>query len=150
MLFFASNLRDISLILKGEIGVLKKAIISGVLFSSIMLVGCNGESEVEVIDISENNENDANLSPESSFFSEVHNEIMGSIPEQTNLNSESIGAIMVDGNFKDLTVSVSFPKDVKVADTLIQQIVEDSIKKVSEKEKVTISKEHITIKIEKY
>lgn len=75
---------------------------------------------------------------------------MGSIPEQTNLNSESIGAIMVDGNFKDLTVSVSFPKDVKVADTLIQQIVEDSIKKVSEEEKVTISKEHITIKIKKY
>lgn len=139
-----------SLILKGEIEVLKKAFISGILFSSIMLVGCNGESEVEVIDVAENKENDANLSQESSFFSELHNEIMGSITKQANLDSESIGAIMVDGNFKDMTVSLSFPKDVKVADTLIQQIVEDSIKKVSEKENVTMSKENITIKIEKY
>ena len=57
---------------------------------------------------------------------------------------------MLDGNFKELSVSVGFLKDVKVDDTLIQQVVEDSIKKVSETENVTISEENITIKIEKY
>lgn len=49
-----------------------------------------------------------------------------------------------------MSVSVGFPKNVKVDDTMIQQIVEDSIKKVSEAENVTISEENITIKIEKY
>ena len=49
-----------------------------------------------------------------------------------------------------LHVSVGFPKDAKVDDTMIQQIVEDSIKNVSETENVTISEENITIKIEKY
>ena len=57
---------------------------------------------------------------------------------------------MLEGNLKELSVSVGFLKDVKVDDTLIQQIVEDSIKKVSETENVTISEENITIKIEKY
>ncbi|MEK5068657.1 hypothetical protein [Sporosarcina sp. FSL K6-1508] len=57
---------------------------------------------------------------------------------------------MLGGNVKELSVSVSFPKDIKVDDTLIQQIVEDSVKKVSETENETISEENITIKIEKY
>ena len=51
--------------------------------------------------------------------------------------------------FKDIDVSIGFPKDRKVDDTLIQQIVEDSIMKVSETENITISEENITIKIEK-
>ncbi|WP_107926188.1 topoisomerase [Lysinibacillus parviboronicapiens] len=127
----------------------KVAIISGIIVSSILLVGCNGEPEVEVIDAPKNGENDANLSPESNFLSELHNDIIVSITEQTELDSESM-AISLGGNFKEMSVSVSFPKNVKVDNTMIQQIVEDSIKKVSETENVTISEENITIEIEKY
>ncbi len=129
--------------------MIKKAIISGVLFSSIFLVGCNGEPEVVVLEDSENEENDADLSSELNLVSELKSEVITSITEQTELDKESI-AIMVDGNVKDMTVSVSYPKDVKVDETMIQQAVEDSIKKVSEAENVTISEEDITIKIEKY
>ena len=59
---------------------------------------------------------------------------------------------MLDGGtvMKFNMYSVGFPKDAKIDDTLIQQIVEDSIKNVSETEKVTISEENIKIKIEKY
>ena len=57
---------------------------------------------------------------------------------------------MLGGHFKEISVSVGFLKDVKVDETLIQQIVEDSIKKVSETENVTISEDNIKIKIEKY
>ena len=49
-----------------------------------------------------------------------------------------------DGNLKELSVSLGFLKDVKVDDTLIQQIVEKSIKKVSETANVTINEEDIT------
>ena len=132
-----------NLFLRGELEVFKKAIISGIVFSSILLVGCNGE---EVIDITE----DANLFSESelkefNLISELQNEIMA------DLDSESIGAIMIDGNpFKEMIVSVSFPKDVKVDHTMIQQIVKDSIKNVYETGNVAISEENITIKIEKY
>ena len=49
--------------------MLKKAIISGIVFSSILLVGCNDE-EVTDITITENGENDANLSPENIFLEE--------------------------------------------------------------------------------
>ena len=111
---------------------------------SIFLVGCNGE---EVIDITENGENVAISPPENIFLSELKNEINVAIKEQTAIEADSM---MVGGNFKELSVSVGFLKDVKVDDTLIQQIVEDSIKKVSETENVTISEENITIKIEKY
>jgi hypothetical protein len=138
-----------NLFLKGAVGMLKKAIISGIIFSSILLVGCNGEPEVVVLDDSKNSENDANLSPESNFLSELQDEIIVSITEQTELDSESM-AISLGGNFKEMSVSVSFPKDVKVDDTMIQQIVEDSIKKVSETENITINEGDITIKIEKY
>ncbi|MFZ0446646.1 MAG: topoisomerase [Bacillus sp. (in: firmicutes)] len=131
--------------------MLKKAIISGIIFSSILLVGCNGEPEVVVLDDSKNGENDANLSPESNFLSELKNEIIVSITEQTELESESI-SIMVGGSIVKgiIDVSVGFPKDVKVDDTMIQQIVEDSIKNVSETENVAISEENIRILIEKY
>ncbi|WP_231630052.1 topoisomerase [Lysinibacillus sp. ZYM-1] len=133
--------------------MLKKTIISGIVFTSILLVGCNGEekggqlieSEQEAVIAPTNEEND-----ELKLLSELKNEIIVSITEQSELDSESI-AIMVDGNpFKEMTISVSFPKDVKVDDTMIQQLVEDSIKKVSETENVTFSEENITIKIEKY
>ncbi|ALC85326.1 hypothetical protein AM499_05495 [Bacillus sp. FJAT-22090] len=140
-----------NLFLKGELRSDEKSIISGILFSLILLVGCNGEPEVEVIDAPKNGENDANLlsESESNFLSELQNEIIVSITELTGFDSESI-AIMLGGSVKEISVSVSFPKDVKVDDTMIQQIVEDSIKKVSETENVTISEENITIKIEKY
>ena len=128
--------------------MLKKAIISGIIFSSILLVGCNGESEVVVLDGLKDSENDANLSPELIFFSELKNEIIVSITEQTELDSEPM-AISLGGNLKEMSVSVNFQNNVKVDDALIQQIVEDSIKKVSETENVTISEENITIKVKK-
>ncbi len=129
----------------------KAAIISGIIFSSILLVGCNGEPEVEVIDAPKNGENDANLSPESNLLSELRDKIIVSITEQTEFDSESI-AIMLGGSPAKgiIDVSVGFPKDAKVDDMMIQQIVEDSIKNVSETENVAISEENITIKIEKY
>ncbi|MEC1178360.1 topoisomerase [Metasolibacillus meyeri] len=119
--------------------MLKKAIISGIVFSSILLVGCNeNEEQIQVVE-----------SKQGKLLSELKNKIIASITEQTELDSESI-AIMLGGNVTEISVSVGFPKDVKVDDTLIQQIVRDSIKNVSETENVTISEENITIKIEKY
>lgn len=137
--------------------MLKKVIISGIVFSSILLVGCNAEPEVEAIDATKNEigENDENVlsetGSESTFLSDLHNEIIDSITEQTELDNESI-AIMLGGSPTKgiIDVSVSFPKNVKVEEKLIQQIVEDSIKKVSEIENVAISDENITIEIEKY
>lgn len=131
-------------ILKGEVEMLKIALISGILFCSILLVGCNEE---EVIDITESGKSEEISSPESIFLSELKNEIMVSITEQTAIEANSM---MISGDFKEISVSVGFLKDKIVDDTLIQQIVEDSIKKVSETKNVTISEENITIKIEKY
>ncbi|MEI4771889.1 topoisomerase [Psychrobacillus sp. FJAT-51614] len=122
---------------------MKQAMISGIVFCSILLVGCNTtevlESEQEVV-VSQRN-----------LFSELQNEIIVSITEQTELDSDSL-AIMIDGGTDELTVSVGFPKDANIDATLIQQIVEDSIKNVSETETVTDSEEKIKmkIKIEKY
>lgn len=130
---------------------MKKAIISGIIFCSILLVGCNTtevlESEQEVV-VSQRYGGDDGI---SNLISELQNEVIVSITEQTELESDSL-AIMIDGGTDELTVSVGFPKDVKVDDTLIQQIVEDSIKNVSETE--TTSEEKIKmkikVKIEKY
>jgi hypothetical protein len=130
---------------------MKKAIISGIVFCSILLVGCNTtgvlESEQEIV-VSQGNGGDDGI---SNLISELQNEIIVSITEQTELESDSL-AIMIDGGTDELTVSVGFPKDAKIDDTLIQQIVEDSIKNVSETETVTTSEEKIKvkIKIEKY
>lgn len=131
--------------------MLKKAILSGIVFSSILLVGCNKE---EIIDITENKENDANVMSESkelNLISEFKTEIMASITEQTELDSESIEGIMVSGSPVKgiIDISISFPKNTKVDDKMIKQIIKDSIKKVSETENITISEENITIKIEK-
>ncbi|MFJ8066412.1 topoisomerase [Psychrobacillus sp. NPDC096426] len=123
--------------------MMKKAIISGIVFCSILLVGCNTtevlESEQEVV------------VSQGKLFSELQNEIILSITEQTELESDSL-AIMLGGGADEFTVSVGFPKDAKIDATLIQQIVEDSIKNVSETETVTTSEEKmkIKIKIEKY
>ncbi|WP_179392590.1 topoisomerase [Sporosarcina sp. JAI121] len=130
---------------------MKKAIISGMVLCSILLVGCNTtevlESEQEVVVSQKYGGNDGI----SNLISELQNEIIVSITEQTELESDSL-AIMLDGGTDELTVSVGFPKDAKIDDTLIQQIVEDSIKNVSETETVSISGEKmkIKIKIEKY
>ncbi|MFJ5771707.1 topoisomerase [Psychrobacillus sp. NPDC093180] len=126
--------------------MIKQAIISGIVFCSILLVGCNGETEVVVLDDSKNVENEE-LSPEDIFLSELKDEITRAITEQTAIEADSM---MLGGNLKELSVSVGFLKDVKVDDMLIKQIIEDSIKKVSETENVTINEEDITIKIEKY
>ena len=128
---------------------MKKAIVSGIVFCSILLVGCNTtevlESEVVVSQRDERNDGISNL------ISEIKNEIIAAITEQTELESDSL-AIMIDGDTDELTVSIGFPKDAKIGDTLIKQIVEDSIKNVSETETVTIGEEKMKmkIKIEKY
>ncbi len=125
--------------------------LSGIVFSSILLVGCNKE---EILDITENKENDANVMSESkelNLISEFKTEIMASITEQTEMDNESIEGIMVSGSPVKgiIDISISFPKNTKVDDKMIKQIIKDSIKKVSETENITISEENITIKIEK-
>ncbi|WP_186673816.1 topoisomerase [Sporosarcina sp. BP05] len=130
---------------------MKKAIFSGIVFCSILLVGCNTtevlESEQEVVVSQSDWENDG----VPNLISGLSNEITVSITEQTELESDSL-AITVGGGADELTVSVGFPKDAKIDDTLIQQIVEDTIKNVSETE--TVSEEKIKVKlkliIEKY
>lgn len=131
--------------------MLKRAMLSGIVFSSILLVGCNKE---EILDITENKENDANVMSESkelNLISEFKTEIMASITEQTEMDNESIEGIMVSGSPVKgiIDISISFSKDIKVDDKMIKQIIKDSIKKVSETENITISEENITIKIEK-
>ena len=129
---------------------MKKAIFSGIVFCSTLLVGCNTtttevlESEQEIV-FSQINEDEGI----SNLISELHNEIITSITEQTELENDSL-AIMIDGGAAELTVSVGFPNDEKIDDTLIQQIVEDSIKNVSETETVSEEKIKIKIKIEQY
>lgn len=127
--------------------MMKKAMISGIAFCSILLVGCNTtevlESEVVVSQREGGNVGISNL------ISELKNEIIVSITEQTELESDSI-AIMIDGGTDELTVSVGFPKDAKIDDTLIPQIIEDSIKNVSETETISEEKMKIKIKIEKF
>lgn len=122
---------------------------SGILFCSILLVGCNTtevlESEQELM-VSQRNLEDDGI---SNLISELHNELIKSITEQTELESDSL-SLMIDGGTDELTVAVGFPKDAKIDDTLIQQIVEDSIKNVSETETVSEEKIKINIKIEKY
>jgi hypothetical protein len=130
--------------------VFKKAnIISGIVVISILLVGCNGEPEVEVLD---DLKKDVNLLSESelNILSELKNEIIASIAEQIEIDSESI-IIIVGGNLGTETIelSVRFPEDLKVDDTNLLQIVEDSIKNVSEKENIA-GEEAIMIKIERY
>ena len=128
---------------------MKQAVISGVLFSTILLAGCNGEQKEEQVQMTEVIESEQELDGISNLLSELQNEITVSITEQTELCYTP--AISLGGNpVKEMIVSVGFPKDVKVDDTMIQQIIKDSIKKVSETENVTISEENITIKIEKY
>ncbi|KOY79991.1 topoisomerase [Lysinibacillus macroides] len=133
--------------------MLKKAIISGIIFSSILLGGCNEEKEKtsELVLTDSEQEVAVDGQENTGLLEGLKNEIIDSIAEQTGIDSESI-VIMVGGSpIKEIIdVSVSFPKDVKVDDTMIQQIVEDSIKKVSETENIKINEENITIKIEKY
>ena len=131
--------------------MLKRAMLSGIVFSSILLVGCNKE---EILNITENKENDANVMSESkelNLISEFKTEIMASITEQTEMDNESKEGIMVSGSPVKgiIDISISFSKDIKVDDKMIKQIIKDSIKKVSETENITISEENITIKIEK-
>jgi len=133
---------------RGNLEVIKKAIFSGIVFCSISLVGCNTtevlESEQEIV-FSQINDDDG----VSNLISELHSEIIASITEQTELESDSLATI-IDGGTDELAVSVGFPKDAKIDDTLIQQIVEDSIKNFSEKETVSEEKIKIKIMIEKY
>lgn len=126
--------------------LMKKALVSGIVFSLFMLVGCNttevveSEQEVEVSRGSMEGDGLSNL------ISELEDKIIGSIKEQTELKSDSL-TIMVDGGTEELTVSVGFPKDAKTDNTQIQQLIEDSIKNVSETKTGATSEEKINIKI---
>lgn len=138
-----------NLFLKGEVEMLKKAIIPGILLLSALLVGCNNKNE-EQVQVIENEQNVAE-SEHGELLSELNNEIIASIIEKTKVDRESIAIMLGHGTSQgNIDVSVGFPKDAKVDDTLIQQIVEDAVKKVSETENVTISEENIAIKIERY
>lgn len=121
--------------------MIKKAIISGVVFCSILLVGCNSNEVLE-------SEQEVAISQEK-LFSELQNEIIGSIKEKTKLENDSL-AIMLDGGADEFTVSVGFPKDANIDGTLIQEIVEDSIKNISETETTSEEKTKMKIKIEQY
>lgn len=134
-------------IVEREIRNDEKAIISGVV-CSILLVGCNGNENEEQVQVLESEQGIVE-DEQGNLLSELKNDIIVSITEQTELDSESI-AIMLGGNIEDISVSVSFPKDVKVDNTMIQQIVKDSIKNASKTANVTIREENITVNIEKY
>ncbi|MBB4826423.1 hypothetical protein HNO89_003683 [Sporosarcina luteola] len=125
-----------------------QAIVSGVVFSSILLAGCNGNEIEEHIQVIES-EQGAVENEQGNLLSEVKDKIIASITEQTAIEADAI-AIMLGGGAGKIDVSVGFPKDVKVDDRLIQHIVEDSIKKVAETENIIISEEDISIKIEEY
>lgn len=137
--------------------MLKKAIIPWTLLISVLLFGCNGESETVVLDDSKSGVNDVSSLVESEaisktkFLSELKNEIINSTTKQFEINSDSI-AVSLGGNPDKgiIDVSVGFPTDMKIDDTTAQQIVKDSINKVSEKENITIKEENTTIKIEEY
>lgn len=138
-----------NLFLKGEVEMLKKAIIPGILLLSALLVGCNNKNE-EQVQVIENEQNVVE-SEHGELLSELNNEIIASITEQTEFDKESIAIMLGHGTSQgNIDVSVAFPKDAKVDATLIQQIVEDAIKKVAETENITISEDNIAIKIEKY
>ncbi|MCG3088529.1 topoisomerase [Sporosarcina cyprini] len=128
--------------------MIKQAIISGVVCSSILLAGCNGsESEEQVLAVG--NDQKIAASEQSKILSELQDEIITSISEQTAIEEDVI-SIMLGSGAGSFDVSVGFPKKLKVDKKLIEQIIEDSIKKVAESENVTISEEIINIKIEKY
>ncbi|MCM3721531.1 MULTISPECIES: topoisomerase [Solibacillus] len=120
---------------------MKKVIITVVVICSILLGGCN---KIEVIE----SEQEVIVSYKT-LFAELQNEIIVSVTEKTELESDAL-ALMIDGGASDLTVSVGYPKDSKIDATLIQQIVEDSINNISEKDTTSEERVKITIKIEKY
>ncbi|WP_235822842.1 topoisomerase [Cytobacillus massiliigabonensis] len=143
--------------------MLKNTVFLGIAFCSIILVGCTGEQTEEKVqhEVTEASNGDqkvvfASKSREnnvSNLLSELKEEIIVSITEQTAFERDSI-TMMLDGatgegNF-EISCFVGFPKDAKIDETKIQQIVDDTIMKVSKTENVTISEENITIKIEKY
>ncbi|MGP4041681.1 hypothetical protein ACTWP4_17525 [Gracilibacillus sp. D59] len=103
-----------------------------------------GTEEVKVTPSKEGNDEIINL------LNEIKKELIVSIAKQPGIEKESIeiivGTSSVEGNI-DVDVSVSLPKDAKIDDATIQQIVEDIIKIVSKKENVTISEENVEIKI---
>lgn len=106
---------------------------------------CNGEKEEPLELVLTDHEQNVGVNGEYDLLSALKNEIIVAITEETEIDSESI-AIMLDGNPNtEMTISVGFPKNIKDDYTIIQQIVKDSIKNVSEKENVKISKENITI-----
>ncbi|AVR00290.1 hypothetical protein OBCHQ24_15170 [Oceanobacillus iheyensis] len=81
---------------------------------------------------------------------EIKHEIIASIAKQTGLEKGSI-EIMVSSDSVveniDVYVSVNLPKDAKIDEATIQQIVESIIRIISKKENATISEENIEITI---
>ena len=62
--------------------MIKQAIISGVICSSILLAGCNGSENVEQVQAVGNDQNVAD-SEHGKILSELQDEIIASITEQT-------------------------------------------------------------------
>lgn len=120
---------------------MRKVIALGIVICAAFLVGCSSkevlESEQEVI-----------LSQET-LFSDLRNELIASITEQTELKSESL-AIMIDGGVDEYTVSVGFPEAADVDGEMVQQLVEESIQNISDNEAASEEKIKMKIKVENY
>lgn len=121
--------------------MMKKAIFSNAIICSILLVGCSSNDVLE-------SELEAALSQET-ISSELQNELIASIAEETELDSESL-AIMIDGGVDEYTVSVGFPNDADSDGEMIQKLVEEVIQDLSETEAATEDKIVMKIKVEQY
>lgn len=63
------------------------------------------------------------------------------------LDRDSIKYFIGGNPIQEINVSVSFPKNVEVNETMIEKIIEDSIKNVFEKENISFNQENITVEI---
>ncbi|GLC90092.1 hypothetical protein [Lysinibacillus piscis] len=132
----------------------KKVVISGVIFSSIILVGCNEEQKEAKVpaEVSEGNEKEADLlesnGTEAILNNVVMDELLYRITEKAAVDKESVvimlGSSNVNGN-REITCSIAVPKESKIDDVVIEQIVEDIIKTVSKTENAEINEDNIEI-----
>ncbi|MBC5637003.1 hypothetical protein H8S33_09310 [Ornithinibacillus sp. BX22] len=84
-------------------------------------------------------------------LNQIKYELIASIAKQTGLEKDSIEIMVGSGSDsfgENIDVSVDLPKDAKIDEATIQQIVKNIIRIVSKKENVTISEENIEIIID--
>lgn len=125
---------------------MKKAIISAIVGVSIMLAGCSEQPEEIIIDASIYGGN-AEAGAEVDLLGALQDEIIKLITQQTEIEKKDI-AIMLGGNQTELSISVGFPKKLDVDRALIQTMLEQAIKNVSETTNVKMGE--VILKIEEY